>query len=288
MGLRLKWTVMLLGFVGLNIWTIVTGGWSGLHSYLGNLGPYGILATVDLLIALFIGVWWMWGDARRRDVSPWPYVLLTLLTGSVGLLAYLTLHAGRRMRSLERRPDGSISIKMSRQLAAPAMEVWSVVADFQRVNRFHPYVQTVDVLSTEACGVGARRRCNLRRMPSVEEEVVEWQEGRGYRIKGSTPFDFIGEVGGGLWVEPSGGGSIASFELTFKPRLGAVGRAFGLFWLETLAERMGPHILAGLEHYVRTGDKLSLRELASPHFGPAHRYSVAANAPSEKSVPTNT
>ncbi len=36
-----------------------TSDLAGLLAYLGNLGPWGILATVDLLLALFIGLFWM-------------------------------------------------------------------------------------------------------------------------------------------------------------------------------------------------------------------------------------
>lgn len=88
---RTKWGLTLVGFVGLNVWAMVRGGWSGFLTYLSTLGPYGVLASVDLVIALFIGAWWIWRDARSRGVSPWPYVLLTAFTGSVGLLAYLAL-----------------------------------------------------------------------------------------------------------------------------------------------------------------------------------------------------
>ncbi|MFT5686947.1 MAG: hypothetical protein ACI8RZ_007904 [Myxococcota bacterium] len=50
--------------------------------------------AADLIIALSIGVWWMWQDARARGVNPMPYALLTATTGSPGLLVYLIKRAG--------------------------------------------------------------------------------------------------------------------------------------------------------------------------------------------------
>lgn len=92
MRLQRMWAALLLGFVGLNVWAMATGGGAGFIAYLRGLGPYGLLATVDLLLALGIGVRWMWIDARRRGVPALPYAALTALTGSVGLLAYLAVN----------------------------------------------------------------------------------------------------------------------------------------------------------------------------------------------------
>ncbi len=49
----------------------------------------GVTALIDLLIALVLIVGWMGGDARERNVSALPYVVLTVALGSVGPLVYL-------------------------------------------------------------------------------------------------------------------------------------------------------------------------------------------------------
>ncbi len=84
------WLILLVLFAGINVFAFVFGTLGGLGVYLRDLGPWGILATSDLLIALIIGIGWMWSDARRRGITPLPYLLLTLATGSLGLLVYLT------------------------------------------------------------------------------------------------------------------------------------------------------------------------------------------------------
>ena len=43
----------------------------------------------DLLIALSLVSVWIWQDARAHDTSPWPYLIITALTGSIGPLLYL-------------------------------------------------------------------------------------------------------------------------------------------------------------------------------------------------------
>ena len=51
--------------------------------------PATILITVDLVIALTLGSVWMVMDARKRGATVAPYVALTALTGSAGLMLYL-------------------------------------------------------------------------------------------------------------------------------------------------------------------------------------------------------
>ncbi len=83
------WIALLAGFAALTVYAIAVGGWSGLMAYLGSLGPWGALATVDLLIALFIAIVFIVRDAAARKINAVPYVFLTLLTGSLGVLVYL-------------------------------------------------------------------------------------------------------------------------------------------------------------------------------------------------------
>ncbi|MGH2348055.1 MAG: DUF2834 domain-containing protein [bacterium] len=90
--MRLLWGALLAGFGALNIYGFIASDFAGLVAYFRNLGPWGIVATADLTIALFIGMTWMWQDARAKGLSALPYVVLTIATGSIGLLAYLVRH----------------------------------------------------------------------------------------------------------------------------------------------------------------------------------------------------
>jgi hypothetical protein len=46
-------------------------------------------ALVDLIVALVLIIVWMGDDARHRNVSAIPYLVLTIALGSVGPLLYL-------------------------------------------------------------------------------------------------------------------------------------------------------------------------------------------------------
>ena len=77
---------VLVAFLALTIWVVLVRG-AAMIDDLWSLT--GLLLSVDLTIALTLAIVWVWHDARARGVSPIPYVLLTLLTGSAGPLLYL-------------------------------------------------------------------------------------------------------------------------------------------------------------------------------------------------------
>lgn len=86
---KVVWAAGFIGFAALNVWAIAVGGLSGFVDYLTTLGPFGVLATVDLLIALLIGMVFVVRNAGARSIDARPYLILTLVTGSLGLLGYL-------------------------------------------------------------------------------------------------------------------------------------------------------------------------------------------------------
>ena len=69
------YSVYLYGFIG--FFRIVLANFAG------------VTAFVDLLIALVLIIVWMGEDARQRNVSAIPYVLITIALGSIGPLLYL-------------------------------------------------------------------------------------------------------------------------------------------------------------------------------------------------------
>ena len=50
---------------------------------------------LDLTIALSLVLLWLWQDARKQGISPFPYVILTLTLGSIGPLLYLVRRFGK-------------------------------------------------------------------------------------------------------------------------------------------------------------------------------------------------
>jgi len=80
--------LVLIPFSALSAAALWQGGYMGLFTQqLANYGLQQILA--DLVIAVFLCMYWMWHDAKKSRRNPWPWMLLSLLAGSFGPLLYL-------------------------------------------------------------------------------------------------------------------------------------------------------------------------------------------------------
>ena len=90
--MRATWLTLLIAFAALNAWALASAGWDGLVTYFTTMGPIDLVAAVDLILALLVGIVLVVRNAHQRSISSGPYVLLTVLTGSLGLLGYLARH----------------------------------------------------------------------------------------------------------------------------------------------------------------------------------------------------
>ena len=90
--MRLSWLTLFVAFAALNVLALASAGWDGVVMYFTTMGPIDLVAAVDLVLALLIGMVLVARNARERSLRSRPFVLLTLVTGSLGLLAYLARH----------------------------------------------------------------------------------------------------------------------------------------------------------------------------------------------------
>ncbi len=148
------------------------------------------------------------------------------------------------------------------EIEASAEKVWGVLADFGNVSVFNPSVTKSYSTTDAANGVGAARHCDLAvGGATIEERIVDWNEGSSYTIEifdGSrNPF---AKALGTLAVEPLGEGrSLVSMSLEWKPKggifSGLLGRA-----LKGQNQKAITGVLAGLKHHVESGDPVAGRQ----------------------------
>ena len=79
--------LVLAVFGAFSTWVVVTQGYFGFVE-LARREWWGLQMLLDLVIALVVSIGWMNGDARKRGIATWPYIVATVLLGSIGVLAY--------------------------------------------------------------------------------------------------------------------------------------------------------------------------------------------------------
>ena len=90
-------------------WAISQYGFVGVFENLIQAEFPTHLVFFDLTIALTMVMVWMWNDARERGATVWPYLLLTLATGSVGPLLYLIRRESARKHVVSDAEHGRVA-----------------------------------------------------------------------------------------------------------------------------------------------------------------------------------
>ncbi len=84
--------LVLADFVALTAYTIFTESYLAFIPFAAEMATgsfWGLQLLVDFVLAVAIGLGFVFFDARRRNLTAWPFVVLTLTLGSIGLLGYL-------------------------------------------------------------------------------------------------------------------------------------------------------------------------------------------------------
>ncbi len=84
---------ILIPFTLLTVYAVMEVGYVGIFDYHRH-SPAGWQVFTDLVIALVLVLLWLIPEAKRNGKSPWPWVVLTLVSGSFGPLLYL-IFAGK-------------------------------------------------------------------------------------------------------------------------------------------------------------------------------------------------
>lgn len=93
MNTKLVATVVLLPFLAYSLWVAATHGSFG-YLDLAAREPWAMQMLLDLAITSAFSIHWMIKDARVSGRNPWPFVVLTVATGSLAALVYIV--TGRR------------------------------------------------------------------------------------------------------------------------------------------------------------------------------------------------
>lgn len=81
-------SIVTLDFLAFTVWVVAEHGFVGTFAAVLSTWP-GVQVATDLVIALCMVMAWMVVDARKLGLSVAPFVVATLVAGSLGPLAYL-------------------------------------------------------------------------------------------------------------------------------------------------------------------------------------------------------
>ena len=76
-----------------------------------------------------------------------------------------------------------MKISVKRKINAPSDALWSYLADYSNIHRFHPLLKDSNFIEgAHTCEVGSTRQCDMKDGSFIKERVTEWKEGSHYTI----------------------------------------------------------------------------------------------------------
>ena len=140
-------------------------------------------------------------------------------------------------------------------IEAPKEKVWEVLADIGGIYKWNPGVAYSYATSEEIQGEGATRHCDLiGDRGYLEERVMDWREGEGYKIRVyETDLPIKRNV-----VRFSVDGDEDSTLVTVNPdytvKYGAMGSIMDRLFLRRKVKKGMEGLLAGLKYHLETGE----------------------------------
>ncbi len=88
-----------------------------------------------------------------------------------------------------------IYLKVNKTINKPLSDVWETVAlGFGKVADYNPEIASSNFDSDQTSGVGTKRHCNFPGRGYIKEEIIEWEEGKSFKIRfieSSVPMGFL-------------------------------------------------------------------------------------------------
>lgn len=148
-------------------------------------------------------------------------------------------------------------VQASTHIDAPRHEVWVAVADFGQIANFNPSVSESHLTGEANRGEGATRHCSLTLAgASVEERVVDWQEGASYTVEiyESSRVPMITNAHGTIALAEDGSGTKATMVIEYDTKYGPIGKLMDRMAIRGQNTKAAGLVVAGLKHYVETGE----------------------------------
>ncbi len=142
------------------------------------------------------------------------------------------------------------SFERSIGINAPVASVWEVLADIGNISEWNPGVVSSYVTGDRAGEVGAARHCDLGGKNYLDEEVVEWDEGRLLTIRvvdSNMPFK-TADIR--FTLSPEGEGTSVTVAPEYSLKGGIVGVLMDTLVVRRMYIRGMESLLSGLKEHV--------------------------------------
>ena len=157
-------------------------------------------------------------------------------------------------------PQNNPRIRLQSQslIHQPVAEVWQQLSDLSQVQHYIPFVNDSDITTDQKKGEGVQRTAWLKNRRTVQEEVIEWDDGQGYvlRLNEASFFLPFHDMETRYHIDPDdelGLQTDLAITLTVRPRFGLLGQWLLSPLITPRLQQQLDELADGVKTYFETG-----------------------------------
>ena len=162
-------------------------------------------------------------------------------------------------------PEKNPRIRLQSQslIRESVVDVWQRLSDLSQVQHYVPFVKGSEIMTEQKTGEGVQRIAWLENQRTVQEEVIEWDDGQGYLLRLNDVSFFLPfhDMETRYRIESDdeqGLQTDLAITLTVRPRFGLLGQWFLTPWITPRLQQQLDELADGVTTYFET--ELSVSE----------------------------
>ena len=135
-----------------------------------------------------------------------------------------------------------------------AEKIWQVLADYSGIENFAATIKSSPIVGDVKSGLGAKRKCTFNDGSSLVEEIIDYQEGQGYKMNLSEHSLPLKEMQAKMAVKKLDDNSCEIFMAAdFVVKAGPLGWLLGQFVMRPVMKGVFKKVMSGLAYHCVTG-----------------------------------
>ncbi len=148
-------------------------------------------------------------------------------------------------------------IEQTITVSIPAAELWQVLEDFSSVEKFATTIKTSPIINEINSGLGAKRLCTFNDGSSLVEEIIEFQDGQGFKMKLSEFSLPLKNMNAEMRVkEIDANSSELYMSSDFVVKAGPLGWLLGILVMRPMMKGVFKKLMTGLAYHTVTGERI--------------------------------
>ncbi|MGV7222506.1 MAG: SRPBCC family protein [Nitrospinales bacterium] len=145
-------------------------------------------------------------------------------------------------------------VENSIRVKVPVTKIWKVLEDYSSIEKFAATVKTSPIVGDKNSGLGAKRLCTFYDGSSLIEEIIDFQDGQGFKMELSEFSLPLKSMHAEMKVEAvDAETSDISMSSDFVVKGGPLGWLMGYLMMRPIMKGVFKKVMSGLAYHSATG-----------------------------------